>query len=82
MDKEVGKVTHYYDKAGVAIVKLTAAVAVGGTLKFKRGEAEFEQPLNSMQIEHAPVAKAKKGDSVGIKMDQAVKEGTVVYRVQ
>lgn len=82
MDKEIGKVSHYYDKAGVAIVVLTAPIAVGDTLKFKRGEAEFEQTVGSMQIEHAPVQKAKKGDSVGIKVDQPVKTGTKVYQVK
>lgn len=82
MDKAIGKVSHYYDKAAVAIVILTAPIAVGDTLKFKRGETELEQSLSSMQIEHEPVEKAKKGDSVGIKVDQPVKTGTKVYQVK
>ncbi len=81
MEKEVGKVSHYYDKAGVAIVELKVAVAVGDTLKFKRGDTEFEQALASMQVEHQSVSKAKKGDSVGVKVEQPVKEGTAVLKV-
>ena len=80
MAKQIGKVTHYYDKAGVAIVKLTAPVAVGDTLKFKRGEQEFEQTISSMQVEHEAVEKAKKGAEVGVKVDQVVKKGTEVSK--
>ena len=79
-EKEIGKVVHYYDKAGVAIVELAGKVAVGDTLKFKRGEDEFEQEVTSMQIEHEAVDSAKKGDAIGIKVDQKTKEGAVVYK--
>lgn len=80
-EKEIGKVVHYYDKAGVAIVEFSGKVAVGDTLKFKRGEDEFEQEVTSMQIEHESVDSAKKGDAVGIKVDQKTKEGTQVFKV-
>lgn len=80
MGKKIGKVTHYYDKAGVAIIELSAPVAVGDTLKFKRGEEEFEQAVSSMQIDHEAVEKAGKGDVVGLKVDQEIKEGTVVEK--
>ncbi len=81
MEQEIGKVVHFYDKLGVAIVELSDALAVGDTIKVKRGEDEFEQPVTSMQVEHQEVQAGKKGDSVGIKVDQKTKEGAVVYRV-
>jgi putative protease len=81
METEVGKVVHYYDKLGVAIVELSAGLAVGDTIKVTRGEGEFEQPVTSMQVEHESVTSAKRGDAVGIKVAQKAKEGAVVYRV-
>lgn len=80
---KVGKVTHYYDKIGVAIVELDSDLAVGERIKFVRGgEDLFEQVVTSMQIEHERVDSAKQGDVVGLKTDQEVKEGAEVYKVQ
>jgi len=79
---KIGKVTHYFDKIGVAIVELTANLAVGDKLKFVRGgEDIFEQAVESIQIEHEKKESAKKGDIIGLKVDQEVKEGAEVYKV-
>jgi len=77
--KKVGEVSHYYDKLGVAIIDLSAPLKVGDKIKFEGHGAEFEQTVDSMQIEHDVVEKAKKGDAVGVKVGQKVKEGTTVY---
>ena len=78
----VGKVVHYFDKVGVAILELTDEVAVGDTLKFVRGGEEvLEQRIDSMQIEHEQVEHAEKGQSVGIKTAEKVKEGADVFKV-
>lgn len=82
-DFKVGKLTHYYDKIGVAIVDLDASLSVGDKVKFVRGgEDLFEQEIASMQIEHKKVDTAKKGDLIGLKVDEAVKEGAEVYKIQ
>jgi putative protease len=81
-DFKVGKVTHYYDKIGVAIVELDADLGSGDKVKFVRGgEDLFEQSVESMQIEHKQIKSAKKGDVVGLKADQEVKEGAEVYKI-
>ena len=77
----VGKVAHYYDKAGVAAIKLTDSLAVGDRISIERGEETFEQAVTSMQIEHKAVQSAKKGDDVGIKVDMPAHEGASVYRL-
>jgi len=77
----LGKVIHYYDKAMVIVVKLKDSIAVGDMIKIKRGEEEVEQKVESMQIEHEQVEKAKKGDEIAIKVDQPTKEGAEVYKV-
>ena len=76
--KIYGKVVHYYDKIGVAIVKLVSPVRVGDSVLLKHGDMEFTQAVTSLQIELKPVNTAKKGDVVGMKVDQPAKEGSLM----
>lgn len=79
---KIGKVTHYYDKLGVAIVELDGTLAVGDRIKFARGgEDLFEQDVDSIQIEHSKVETAKKGEVIGVKTKEAVKEGAEVFKM-
>jgi putative protease len=78
--KKIGKVTHYFDKIGVAVLSLTSPLAVGDTVKFSGHGIEFVQEIVSMQLDHAPVEKAKKGDDIAIKVDQPVKDGMTVEK--
>ncbi len=78
-EKPIGKVIHYYDKIGVAIVRLEAPLKAGDKVKFVRGDDSFEQIVESMQVEHAVLTEGKKGDEVGIKVNQPAKDGTLVY---
>jgi translation initiation factor IF-2 len=78
----VGKVTHYFNRIGVAAVRLDAAVATGDTLRFVGQGADFYQQLSSLQIGGKPVEKAEAGQEVGIKVESPVKQGTAVYRVE
>lgn len=83
MEKEVGVVTHYYNKAGVAVVKLSDSLSAGDRVKFKRGEEDlFEQEVSSMQIDYKPIESAKKGQEVAVKVDGAAKEGVRLYAVE
>ena len=82
-DFKVGKVTHFYDKIGVAVIELSAPLAVGDRIKFARGgEDLFEQEISSIQIEHEKKDSAKKGDVIGLKTDGEVKEEADVYKIQ
>ena len=76
--KPIGKITHYYSKAGVAIVELQDTLKVGDRIRIERGDNAFEQEVTSMQKEYKQIQKAENGDSVGIKVDQKVKEGALV----
>ena len=80
--KPIGKVIHYYDKAGVAIVELQAELKVGERIRIERGDNSFTQEISSMQKEHQSLEKAKIGDQVGIKVDQKVKEGSLVLLLE
>lgn len=81
-DVKIGQVTHFYDKIGVAVVGLSSGLAVGDTIKFVRGGEElFTQKVSSIQMEHENIEKAEKGQEVGLKVDQEVKDGAEVFRV-
>jgi len=79
---QVGKVTHYYNKIGVAIIELSAPIKAGDTIKISGHDKEFNQTISSMQIEHRQIKEAKKGDVIGLKVDQPVKEKDLVYKVE
>ena len=81
-DAKIGKVTHYYDKIGVAVIELNNSLAAGDEIKISGHDNEFTQKVESMQVEHKAVEKAKKGDLVGLKVDKKVKEGDEVFRVK
>ena len=78
-EKTIGKVIHFYDKINVAIVKLDKKLSVGEKVKFVKGDSVFEQTVDSIEMEHGKLTVAKKGDEVGIKVNQATKEGTLMY---
>lgn len=81
MDSPIGKVSHYYDKIGVAIVDLEkGTLKVGDQIKFQHGEDEFTQAIDSLQIEHQAVEEVKAGDAFGLKVDKPTKPGTLVYK--
>jgi putative protease len=81
-DKEIGKVTHWYDKISVAVVKLTGALKTGDKIKVKHGETEFEDTIPSMQVNHQDVPSGKKGDEVAIKVSGKAKEGSQIFKVE
>ncbi len=78
--KPIGEVTHYYDKIGVAVIKLSAPLAVGEAIKISGHGKEFAQSVDSMQIEHQAVQKADKGQELGLKLKKEVKEGDKIFR--
>ena len=81
-EKHIGEVTHWYDKIGVAVLKLKSVLKIGDKLKIKHGEKEFEHSVDSMQIDHLPVESAKKGDEVAVKLAEKAKEGALIYKLE
>lgn len=77
--KKIGKITHYYDKIGVAVVELENNLSVGNTIKISGHDMEFTQVVTSMQIEHKELETAKKGQEIGLKVEKPVKEGDQIF---
>jgi putative protease len=83
MQDRIARVTHFYNKIGVAILELEAELALGDKIKFVRGgEDLFEQVVESIQKEHEYLNSAQKGMVVGLKTKEKVREGAEVYKLQ
>jgi len=78
---EIGRVEHYFPHPQVAAVVLKGELRIGDTIHIKGHTTDFEQIVESMQIEHKPVEVAKAGDSVGIKVQERARPNDVVYKV-
>jgi len=79
--KLIGQVAHYFGNIGVAVIKLSDKLKAGDTIRIVGGETDFTQEIDSMEVEHEKIKEGKKGDSVGLKVDQKVHEGYRVYKV-
>ena len=79
-EQKIGEITHYFDNIGVAIIKLSAPLKKGESVKIKGQTTDFEEKIASMQVEHADIEEAKVGDEVGVKVSQKVREGDDVLK--
>ncbi len=80
-EKLVGRVTHYYGKIKVAVVKLRVPLSVGDKIKIKGGEKEFEQTVRSIEVNHKKIKRAAKGKAIGLKLAKKAREGYRVYKL-
>ena len=79
---EIGKVTHYFSKIGVAAIAITQdSLKVGDTIHIKGHTSDFQQKVDSMQVDNAPVQEATPGQSVGMKVHQHAREHDQVFKV-
>ncbi len=82
MEEEVGKISHFFSKLNVGIIELThGELKVGDKIHIKGHTTDVVQVVDSMQMEHASVPAAKKGESVGIKVKDPVREHDLVFKV-
>jgi len=77
----VGRISDFFAKPVVAGVELHGTVKTGDLIRIKGATTDLEFVLASMQIEHIPVAEAKEGDLIGIKVPDRVRAGDHVYKV-
>lgn len=80
-NKKIASVNHYYNKIGVAVIDLLAKLSVGDQIKIVGKKDEFTQTVKSLEVDHKKVKSAKKGDSVGFKVDQQVQKNDAIYKL-
>ncbi len=81
-EKLVGKIVHFYTNIGVGIIELSDELNVGDKIHVKGHSEDFEQSVDSMQVEHQDVQNAKAGESIGLKVSGKVHEGDEVYKIE
>jgi translation elongation factor EF-Tu-like GTPase len=80
--EKVGRITHFFSKAGVAIVELSATINNGDKIVIRGSTTNIEQTVGSMEIEHEQITTAGAGQSIGLKISGRVRENDIVYRVR
>ena len=74
----IGVVTHYFPHVQAAVIKLKKPLAVGDAILIKGTTTDFQQQVESMQIDRVPIQKAKKGDEIGLQVKERVREHDLV----
>ena len=80
--KTIGKITHFFSHLNVAVVKLSGTLNKGDKILIEGAHTSFEQKVSSMQVEHEKIETAKKGNAIGLKVKEKVREGDKVYLVK
>jgi len=81
-EKKIGTITHFFDNISVGIIKLEGDIKIGDRVRFQGATTNFEQEITSMQYEHENIESAKKGQEVGVKTNEKVREGDGVYLLE
>jgi hypothetical protein len=77
---EIGVITHFFSKINVAVVELNLPLSVGERILIKGPMTDFEQTVESIQIDRQAIQRAEGGQSIGLKVMQPVREKDVVYK--
>jgi len=80
--EKVGRITHFYSKANVAVIELSAPLKKGDKIVIRGSTTNIEQTVDSMEIEHKQIADGNAGQNVGMKVAGRVRENDIVYKVK
>jgi len=78
---KVGRIEHFYSKAGVAVVEVSAPIKKGDKVLIRGGTTNLSQVVESMEVEHKQVNEAQAGQRVGLKVAERVRENDMVYKL-
>lgn len=83
MDSPIGKVIHFFDRISVAVISLSSPLSVGDEVRFvnEAHGTDFSQKITSLQLDHKVLESAQPQTEVATKVEQPVKEGTLVFKV-
>jgi len=80
-EEEIGEVSVFYSRILVAGIELNGSLKVGDNIHVKGHTTDLSFTVGSIQIDNKVVDEAHKGDAVGIKIPDRVRQGDKVYRV-
>lgn len=77
--KSIGIITNYYEKIRVGVIKLSGTLSVGDCIVYETDESQYEQIVESMEINRQPAFKAGRGKEIGLKLRKKPLIGKSVY---
>lgn len=80
--KEIGVITRYFHKIGVAAIMLEDALNVGSKISIEGATTNLEMIVSSMQVDRVDIETGSKGQEIAIKVVDRVREKDVVYLVE
>lgn len=78
---KVGRIEHFYSRASVAVVELSAPIKKGDKILIRGGTTNVSQVVESMEVEHEQLNEAQAGQRIGLKVADRVRENDIVYKV-
>ena len=82
-ETQIGTVKQFFAKPSVAAIEITSGgVAIGDTIHIVGATTDFEQKVDSMEIDRKPVPNATVGQAVGIKVKERVRPHDRVLKVE
>jgi len=83
-EQRIGVVTHYFSHLSVAVMQLEpgATLRVGDVIRVRGHTTDFKQKVESLEVDHAPVAEVGPKDDFGLKVIEHARENDVVFKVR
>ena len=82
-ETQVGTVMQFFAKPSVAAIEITSGgIAIGDTIRIVGATTDFEQKIESMEIERKPVQSATVGQAVGVKVKDRVRPHDRVLKIE
>jgi len=81
-EQQIGSISHWFGKIKVIVIEIhKGKLSVGDTIRIKGQTTDFTQTIKSMQLDGESVEKAKKGQSVGVKVSKRARRTDSVFKI-
>ncbi len=80
-EERIGILNDYFAKIGVAGIDVEATIHVGDKIRIAGHTTDFEQVIESMEIDGEQVEEAPPGSQIGIKVGERCRDHDIVYKV-
>lgn len=77
---EIGSIIHYFSKINTAVIELSLPLSVGDRILVKGPSTDFEQIVDSIQVDRKCIQRAEGGLSIGLKLAQIAREKDLVFK--
>jgi len=79
---KVGVITRYFAKISVAAIMLESKLTAGDKIRIEGATTNFEQKVDSMQLDQKPIKLGNPGQEIAIKVKDRVRENDVVFVIK